>query len=133
MKKFFIIVLCGLLAACSAAPFQRQLKLHPQSGAEANDPQQFIATVDRYLADGGSDLLQQLQSTVPDSGCGEYAGKVLQLAKEQIELKAELQQEKDSREQLQGELAEATQKNLQLTKQIEELKKLLIEFERRAQ
>lgn len=132
MKNIVIFAVFGLLTAC-VAPFNPSLKPHPQSQAETIDRQQFIAAVDRSLAEGRSDLLPKLQQSASNSVCGDYAAKLLLLAKKQIALAAQLQQEKSSREQLQQELSGVTEQNEQLSKQLEQLKRLLIEFERKAQ
>lgn len=132
MKNLLIPVLLGLLTACTS-PFSPSLKPHPQSQTELSQQRLFFTTVDQYIADGRTDILQQLQPSVPVSACENYAVRLLQLAEKKVVLEAELRQEKNRREKQQSELAELTEQNAQLTKQIEQLKKLLIEFERKAQ
>ena len=132
MRYVLIFVLLGLLAGCTTR-FNPSLKPHPQAQPQSSDQQQFIATVDQHLADGNCDGLQQLRRSVSVSTCEKYAEKLITLAEKQVALTAQLRQEKNSQEKLQAEVAELTQQNTQLSAQLEQLKKLLIEFERKAQ
>jgi len=124
MKLFGMAVLLCFLAACSGAPFSKNLTPHSQSNVPEQDL--FIAALDQFVATQQYDLLETLQRQSPGSVWGRYAKTLLKNTLALEQKSTELMTVTVERDRLQ-------QENLQLIEKIEQLKTLLIELEQRPQ
>lgn len=131
MRFFAILALFLFLAACSAVPFSKNLKPHPQQQNRLTAEESFLAAMEQFSTANKLTQMQQVQQQFPGSVWAAHAKTIILYAQELDTRKSQLSSERAEKNQLLAELASVKQENLQLNEKIEQLKALLIDLEQR--
>jgi len=135
MRFIAIFGLFWLLAACSVVPFSREMSPHPQqrSGPQSEGDAPFFAAFDQFSKTGTLEPLSQFTQNYPDSSWVSHAESILHYVRKSDRYEEQLSDLQTEKLQLTAELETSKLANQQLAEKIEQLKKLLIELERRPQ
>jgi len=123
------VISCGLLVLLTACSGPYLKDFNPRSSAE----KLFVAGLEDFSSRGGLKKLEKVEARYPRSKWAGYAASILsaqQAVKTEQAISAENAQ---ANAELSSQLDALRQENLQLNETIEQLKKLLIELEQRAQ